>query len=49
MQVEIKTGRLFSSLWERLNKQQFEESVDLFFKRAEVNNFDCKSWAGRKS
>lgn len=48
MQVEIKTGRLFSSLWERLNKQQFEESVDLFFKRAEANNFDWKELGGKK-
>ena len=38
--INLKTGNLFSSLWKGLNDSQFQDSVDLFFKRAKANNFN---------
>ena len=38
--VESDTGKLFGSLWPRLSDIQFQDSVDLFRKRADANSFD---------
>lgn len=46
--VEQDTGRLFGSLWHRLNKEQYGQSVELFTKRFEANGFDLNWFRGKR-
>lgn len=48
MSVERNTGELFGPLWERLSDQQYQESVDLFTKRAIANSFDLGWLRGKR-
>lgn len=48
MSVEQQTGELFGSLWHRLTDEQYQESVDLFRKRFEANDFDLAWFEGKK-
>jgi len=47
MNVELKTGELFGSLWHRLTDEQYRESVQLFRRRFEANGFDLGWFAGK--
>jgi SAM-dependent methyltransferase len=40
MSSETETGELFGTLWPALSDAQFQESIDLWDKRAVANNFD---------
>ena len=39
-EIEAQTGSLFGGLWSSLNDEQYQDSVELFAKRAKANNFD---------
>ena len=45
--IENTTGALFGSLWKDLSSDQFKESVELFTKRAQANNFDLEWLQGK--
>jgi len=45
--AETTTGKLFGRLWGPLSDEHFEQSVELFFRRAEANGFDTRSLEGR--
>lgn len=46
--VEKQTGALFGSLWTSLSDEQYRDSVELFTKRAIINNFDLGWLKGKK-
>jgi ubiquinone/menaquinone biosynthesis C-methylase UbiE len=46
--VENKTGALFGGLWGELTDEQYQDSVELFAKRAISNNFDLNWIKGKK-
>jgi ubiquinone/menaquinone biosynthesis C-methylase UbiE len=46
--VEKRTGALFGNLWASLNDEQYQQSVDLFTKRAIANGFDLGWLEGKK-
>ena len=48
MSIEKNTGELFGPLWEKLSDQQYQESVDLFTKRAIANSFDLDWLRGKR-
>ena len=45
--IKSTTGALFGSLWKDLSSDQFKESVELFTKRAQANNFDLEWLQGK--
>ncbi|MBO8217711.1 class I SAM-dependent methyltransferase [Prochlorococcus marinus] len=45
--IAEQTGLLFGSCWPEFTKKQYEESVNLFTKRALANNFDLKWIEGK--
>lgn len=40
MNTDVSTGELFGSLWPEYSPKEFEDSVRLWDKRANANNFD---------
>ena len=48
MSIEKNTGELFGPLWEKLNDTQYQQSVDLFTKRAIANSFDLDWLKGKR-
>jgi ubiquinone/menaquinone biosynthesis C-methylase UbiE len=48
MGIENETGELFGTLWPSLSDTQFEESIELWNKRAVANDFDLGFIKGKK-
>lgn len=47
-EIEEKTGQLFGSLWHRFDDEQYQESVELFAKRFQANNFDLNWFKAKR-
>lgn len=48
LSIEKTTGELFGPLWAKLNDEQYQQSVDLFTKRAIANSFDLDWLRGKR-
>ena len=46
--IDDLTGKLFGSLWTKLDDKQYQESVELFTKRAIANSFDLDWLQGKR-